>query len=266
MCLIVCAFHHNPDYPLVVSANRDEFHDRPTRNAGFWADSAAPGLLAGRDMTQGGTWLGITRTGRFAAVTNVRTPNPKPGARSRGFLTSEFLRGAETPHRFLTRIQASMGDYAPFNLLVGDLDSLFYLTNNLTSDRTDGEIRALAPGVYGLSNGFLDADWPKVRRGKARVTRLLDGPGSITTDALIDIMTDRNPAPDDELPDTGVPRELERRLSSSFISNPERQYGTRCSTGIVVERNGRVRFSEQNYGADTAVTSRLYFEFPLLSA
>lgn len=257
MCLIICAFQQDKKYPLVMAANRDEFHDRPTASAGFWEEIDGPGLLAGRDLTQGGSWLGITRQGRFAAVTNMRSANPKLGRRSRGFLVSDYLRGNQSAQQFMATVQDAMYDYAGFNLLLGDQHSLLYLNNS------DGEIRALTAGIYGLSNGLLDSDWPKVTRGKNLFAGLLTDTSMLTTDTLIDIMTDRQIAPDAELPDTGVPLELERLLSASFIANPSRNYGTRCSTAIIVGHDGNVRFCEQNYAPDTSVTSRKFFEFPL---
>ena len=258
MCLIVCAFRYDARFPLLIAANRDEFFSRPTEDAHFWADSGdVPSLLAGKDMTQGGTWLGLTREGRFAAVTNIRTSNPESGRRSRGHLTREYLLGTKEPQDYMEGLAEHSQEYSGFNLLVGDRESLFYLNNH------DGEVKSLSPGLYGLSNGLIDSDWPKVHKTKAAVETLLGSDEEVTTDRLTAIMSSREKAPDEELPETGVPLELERALSSSFINNPERGYGTRCTSAIVIDQRQRVGFSEQNFGADGNSISRRIFEFEL---
>lgn len=259
MCLIICAFQYHRDFPLVIAANRDEFFSRPTRDAGFWqAQDDSNTILAGKDLTQGGTWLGISDTGRFAAVTNIRDHGQDGIAeKSRGFLTTDFLRSDLPAREYLETLHGSLDAFAGFNLLVGDHDELFYLNNQ------DQQIRSLQPGVYGLSNGTLDSPWPKVKRGKDHLKALLDDDVDIETDSLIELMVNTEIAPDHHLPDTGVSLELERLLSASFIANPERGYGTRCSTAIVVNESGSVRFSEQNYASDGAIASRNFYDFPL---
>lgn len=258
MCLIVFAYRYHTRLPLVISANRDELHARPTRQAQFWSEKATPAeLLAGQDLTQGGTWLGLTRGGRFAAVTNIRMPGITSGSRSRGFLTRDFLLGKATPADYLGSLLGTLKDYAGFNLLVGDGNELCYLNS------IKGEALKLQPGIYGLSNGALDSDWPKVHRSKAALKELLDRENQVSTDRLTAIMLDREQAPDHQLPDTGFPIELERNLSPSFIVNPQRDYGTRCTTAVIINQQGTVRFSEQNYAADTRITARRLFHFPL---
>jgi len=258
MCLIVCAFHYQPRYPLVIAANRDEFYSRPTRDAHFWSlKGDQPDLLAGQDLSKGGTWLGLTRDGRFAAVTNIRSPNPKTSRMSRGDLTRRFLLGDQPPADYLARVQDSLTEYAGFNLLVGDRQSLYFLNSD------DGEIRNLQPGIYGLSNGTLDSDWPKIRHSRSALRNLLDQDQALDTASVISIMMDEEPADERQLPETGVSRELERLLSPVFIRNPQRNYGTRCSTAVIVDQRGMVRFCEQNYGADTKITARQYFQFSL---
>ena len=260
MCLIVFAYRYHPRLPLVVAANRDEFHARPTRSAQFWSSGQQHAdLLAGQDLTQGGTWLGLTRSGRFAAVTNIRSPGSAAGRKSRGNLTSNFLLSNEPATDYLQNLQDSVNDYAGFNLLLGDQNGLYYL-NSLSA-----QIEKISPGIYGLSNATLDSDWPKVILGKAAIRNLLDD-GDASIDALTAIMMDREQAPDSQLPQTGIPLELERQLSPSFIVNPQREYGTRCTTAIVIDEQGAVSFSEQNYDADTAIISRQVFSFPLLDS
>jgi len=260
MCLIICAHQYHSKYPLVITSNRDEFFSRPTQTAGFrkMGDESAS-VLAGKDLVQGGTWLGISENGRFAAVTNVRDPNENTNAaKSRGFLTSDFLNSDIAAKDYLNELIPTLDLYAGFNLLLGDRQELFYLNSQ------DRKIQQLEPGIYGLSNGKLDSPWPKVDRGKQQLKGLLEQCEDVELDNLINIMTDKEIAPDQQLPTTGVPVELERLLSASFICNTERGYGTRCSTAIVVGTDGAARFSEQNYNEDATVASRNLFEFSII--
>ena len=259
MCLILFSHQAESRFPLVVAANRDELYSRPTRPADFWPDSeSATAVLAGKDLLAGGTWLGITRGGRFAAVTNIRDPSQaEQKARSRGELTLGFLQDSSSPGEFSAQVQSRFGEYAGFNLLVGDRESMYYM-NNFENVREE-----LAPGVYGLSNGLLNSPWPKVERGRALLTQMLDADHSPDTDKLLRMMNDRTEAADAELPDTGVPRALERILSSSFIYNPDRSYGTLCSTAIIVDANGNCRFAEQNYNAKGRPAAAQYYEFDM---
>jgi len=237
MCTLLLAWQVDPARPLIVAANRDEFRARPSAVAHFWPE--APQLLAGRDLLAGGTWLGVTRQGRFAALTNVREPAvaAPPGAPSRGRLVLDFLRGAAPPADYLAGLDA--GAYAGFNLVVGDVDALWYLGNRC------GEPRPLTPGVHGLSNAGLDTPWPKVRRGRARLGELA-GAGRATPTALLALLADERAADDVELPDTGVGLALERLLSPLFIAGAA--YGTCSSTALVFHADGRVEFRERTTG------------------
>ncbi len=238
MCLILFAWRNHPRYDLIVAANRDEFHERPTAAAEPWEE--APHVLAGRDLRSGGTWLGISTSGRFAAVTNYRDPaSLKTDAPSRGGLASEFLLGAEPPGAYLDRIAPSADRYNGFSLLVGDRDSLHYYSNR-------GGTLELKTGIYGLSNRLLDTDWEKVTGGKKDFAGALAGKEPDVED-IFRVLADRRPAPDDRLPDTGVGTEWERLLSSRFIASP--QYGTRSSTVVLVDGNGRIRFIERSFDA-----------------
>ena len=259
MCLILFAYQAESRFPLVVAANRDELYARPTRQADFWPEiTSGSALLAGKDLLAGGTWLGCTANGRFAAVTNIRDPSQtEPKARSRGELTRDFLQGNEAPAAYAGQVQENFAEYAGFNLLIGDRDSLFYLNNH------HKVVEALAPGIHGLSNGLLNSPWPKVQRGRRGLEKLLEDPDLLTTDQLIALMHDRTEAAENELPDTGVARELERTLSSAFIFNPERAYGTLCSTAIILDAQGHCRFSEQNYNDNGAATDAHFYEFDL---
>jgi uncharacterized protein with NRDE domain len=243
MCLILFAHRAHPAYPLVVAANRDEWFRRPTAPAGFWPD--APEVFAGRDLEQQGTWLGVTRHGRFAALTNYRDPgSQRADAPSRGALVSGFLRSAVAPGEYLERLRADAARYNGFSLLAGDGDALCYFSNR------EGEIRTLAPGIYGLSNSLLDVQWPKVESGKARFAAALDR--SPDAAALIRVLDDTGPAPDQALPATGVSLEWERRLSALRIVADG--YGTRSSTALLVGADGMVTFVERSFGADGGET------------
>lgn len=249
MCLIAIAWQAHPDYPLVVAANRDEWRDRPAVPAHWWTDH--PGLLAGRDLKAGGTWMGITKGGRFAAVTNFRDPSDRDStALSRGSLVTEFLLGEETPAGFLAGLAARAARYNGFNLLAGDGRTLLYFGSR------EGEVRAVEPGVHALSNHLLDEPWPKVRRARAALQAAV-GDGD---EALFAMLSDATPAPDHELPDTGVGVERERMLSPILIAGAA--YGTRASTVLRATRDA-VRFEERTRDAAGAVTHRAAFDFAI---
>jgi uncharacterized protein with NRDE domain len=236
MCLIVFAHRVHPAYPLVVAANRDEWFERPTAPAGFWAD--ASGVFAGRDLEHHGTWLGVTTTGRFSAITNFRDPgNHRPDAPSRGRLVSDFLRSSSTPASYLEGLRPDAASYNGFSLLVGDRDSLCYFSNR------EGEIRDLRPGIYGLSNDLLDVPWPKVRLGKTRLAARLDD--GLDPEALLALLDDTGTAPDEDLPRTGVSLDWERKLSALRIL--AEGYGTRSSTALLISADGEVRIAERSF-------------------
>jgi uncharacterized protein with NRDE domain len=239
MCLVLIALDSHPDYSLILVANRDEFYDRPTAPAAFWAD--APSVLAGRDLKAGGTWLGIDRRGRLAAVTNYRQGEREPPtARSRGRLVSDFLTGDTSALKHIERVQSEAGLYNGFNLIAGDAGGFFYYSNR------EGRVRTLAPGVYGLSNHLLDTPWPKVTSAKSAFGALLNGEATELTEALFTLLSDRSRAADALLPSTGVGPEWEHLLSSAFIASDG--YGTRSSTVVLVGRNGNILFVERTFG------------------
>jgi uncharacterized protein with NRDE domain len=249
MCLILFAQHAHPEYPLVLGANRDEFYGRPTEPAHWWPE--APRILAGRDTERGGTWLGVTKGGRFAALTNYRDPSAAaaraPGAPSRGWLVRDFLEAEVPASEYLEALAAGRAAaYEGFNLLLGELGgpepALWYY-----SPRAGAAPERLAAGVYGLSNALLDTPWPKVRTGKAALRASLDGGAAPEPGEVFSLLAHAEPAPDPELPDTGVGRELERALSSRFIVTPA--YGTRSSTVLLFRRDGTLCFVERTYPA-----------------
>lgn len=240
MCVIFFAYRAHPEFPLILLANRDEFYERPTAAAHAWQD--APEIFAGRDLVHGGTWLGITTAGRFAAVTNYRDPAAAKGKLSRGDLVGDFLKTRVPVEDYLLEIQRRAADFSGFNLLVGELSptrqSLGYYSN-----RAD-EIRILAPGLYGLSNHLLDTPWQKVEKGKAELAKLLQS-GSAEKPELFEILADRTLAEDADLPDTGIGYEREKLLSSIFIETPI--YGTRSSSVVLVNRNYEISLDERNF-------------------
>lgn len=250
MCLILLAWRAHPDYPLVVAANRDEFFSRRTAAADFWED--APNVLAGRDLEAGGTWLGVTRNGRFAALTNYRDPARNTmGAPSRGELVRRFLIGGQSAEDYLSELESCADRYNGFNLIFGDPDGLWCFSNC-----GEGE-QALAPGVYGLSNHLLDTPWPKVARGKSALNGALQ---ALPNEApLFVLLRDDSIAPDDALPRTGVSLEWERLLSAAFVRSP--QYGTRSATVLLRDRSGWVRFIEQGFLPDASPGERREFAF-----
>ena len=239
MCLIVIGWRCRADLPLVVAANRDEWRDRPAAPAHWWEDHAQ--ILAGRDLKAGGTWMGVTRGGRFAAVTNFRDPSDRRStARSRGELVTQFLLSDAPPVAFLERVAARAREYNGFNLIVGDGASLWYFGSR------ERAAREIAPGVHGLSNHILDEPWPKVLRGRGAMERALLHPDPAPP--LFDLLSDRHPVADEELPDTGVGIEWERRLASALITGAD--YGTRASTVVTLSAAGEIRFEERTRAPD----------------
>ena len=238
MCLILFSFRAHRHFPLVVAANRDEHFNRPAAAAAFWDDH--PGVYAGRDLEQGGTWMGISIRGRFAAVTNYRQGRPGAAAhRSRGALVSNFLTGETPASSYMAGIDG--GQYNPYSLIAGDLDALFFQSN-----RGNG-VLPVAPGVHGLSNHLLDTPWPKVTAGRAALAATCDSddPDAIGS-ALFAMLSERRHAQDPQLPDTGIDRQRERELSPPFITGSH--YGTRTSTLLLVHASGEVFVHEKRYG------------------
>lgn len=252
MCLLLVAHDCLPDHRLVVIANRDEFHARPTAAAAWWDEPA--GVVAGRDLEGGGTWLGLHARGRFATVTNVRSGDRvRRGPRSRGLIVNDFLCGDVSARQFSKALAVHGRDYDGFNLLAHDGDELCWYSNQTDSPRV------LAPGLYTLSNAALDTAWPKTERLRAGFARVLATAPADLVGALLDLLRDAEPAADADLPETGVGHELERLLSSIFIAGGH--YGTRCSSVVLVGRDGAVQFHERRYAADTAVSGDSHLTF-----
>ncbi|MDO9597134.1 MAG: NRDE family protein [Azoarcus sp.] len=255
MCLIVLAWKSHPDYPLVVAANRDEFLDRAASPAHWWSDS--PDLLAGRDLEAGGTWMGLTRSGRFAALTNYRDPEQRrTGVPSRGLLVREALEASTDTQTTLEHIARSSSDYAGFNLLFSDGARLGI------HESTSGAVRLLEPGIYGLSNHLLDSPWPKLKLAREALTAAL--PTLPANAAFLDLMRDTTAVPDQHLPQTGVSLEWERWLSPAFIRAPG--YGTRCSSLVLLGRDAEARFTEWTWAADGRLRNSVSHRYPIAAS
>ena len=237
MCLILFAYEMYRDHRLILGANRDEFYERPTAPLDWWVDY--PTVLAGRDLRGGGTWMGITRTGKFAGITNFRDPvGLKKNAPSRGALVSDFLCGDEPPLPYLEKVHLSSRKYNGFNLILGDGTGLFYYSNY------QNEIHRLTPGIYGLSNRFINSPWPKVETGKTQLGQLIQKK-TVDDESIFNLLENRQQPLDAQLPDTGVGMEWERFLSPLFIRSDI--YGTRSSSVIRVEKKGVIHFSERSF-------------------
>lgn len=266
MCLVAFAFKtdllSDLGYDLVLIANRDEFLNRPSEPAHFWEDS--PQILAGRDVQAGGTWMGVSRDGRFALLTNFRDPSRiRKDAKSRGLLVSDFLKSNISARDYLESVQKDAGDYNGFNLLAGSTDGIF---NFSSMNGTESEaIQEIAPGIYGMSNHLFETPWPKVVRARNGLTSALkETDERVLKEQLFGVLSDPTPAPDEQLPETGVGIEKERALSSIFITMPG--YGTRCSTLLLMKLNGDIEFSERSFAPDrTRLPSTVRFHMNRLN-
>ncbi len=251
MCLIFFSLKQHPAYKLIIAANRDEFYNRKTAAADFWKDY--PTILGGRDLEANGTWMSMTTSGKISMLTNYRDPkNINPNAPSRGHLVSDYLEQAIAPEDYLNRIEPKATAYNGFNLLVGNPEEFWYLSNYKT------EIDKITTGLHGLSNHLLETPWPKVERGKQKL-ELLFKTESITSQKLFEFLYDGERAADDQLPDTGIGLERERVLSSMFIKSPN--YGSRCSTVILIDQENNVEFSERVYDLSTFQHTTKTFRF-----
>ncbi|MDN5850005.1 MAG: NRDE family protein [Nitrococcus sp.] len=236
MCLLLLAYRVHAGYPIILAANRDEFHERAAAPAHWWDE---PRIFAGRDREAGGTWMGVSRGGRIAAVTNYRDPSiTEPGVASRGELPVAALAGRDED-KLLEYFRGEGHRYNGFNLLFGSARRLLYLSNH-------GERRArIAAGIYGLSNHGLDTPWPKVVRGKERLLAYLKGHGRPEPEGLFELLRDRHRPSDAALPETGIGLEWERLLAPMFIVT--HRYGTRCSTAIIVDARNEILFAERSF-------------------
>ncbi len=251
MCLILFSWDNHPKYKLIVAANRDEFYERPTTSLGIWEDDE--NIIAGKDLTAGGTWMGINKSGRFSALTNYRDiANIKQNAPSRGDLTRKYLSEEISDQNFFDFFKPTLSDFNGFNILNGNFDQLTYFNNE------HQQLIEIKPGIYGLSNAFLDTNWPKVSRAKEMFSSIVKAEEPQTND-LINFLQDKTQAEDKDLPETGLSYEMEKVVSSMFIESAN--YGTCCSTVLTVDYSGKGRITERSYPVGNRSDEIKSFEF-----
>ncbi len=236
MCLILFGYKVSRQYPLVLAANRDEFYNRPTAPMKFWKD--IPSILGGRDLEQNGTWFGINKKGKFSALTNYRDPSSvKQNAPSRGELIVKYLLSKQSDKSFETHLLRDRHKFNGFNLLFGDINELFWFSN------LKEKIVTIEPGIHGLSNKFLNTPWPKVKKGKQTLAKIIHD--NINTDSLFSMLNDQTEPDISLLPDTGIGHEWEKILSPLYIQS--RVYGTRSSTVMLIDQNDNIEITERTY-------------------
>ncbi len=238
MCIILFSYKTHPKYKLILASNRDEFYKRPTEQLAQWTDNKK--IIAGRDKQDDGTWMGVAKYGKFSALTNYRDLSRiKDKAPSRGLLVSNFLCGTQRPKQYLEEIRGSAELYNDYNLLVGDINDLYYFSN------VGSEIIKIEPGTHGLSNHLLNTPWPKVKKGKAELEKLAKPNEEIDINAILNLLSDSTTPSDNELPDTGVGLDWERALSPIFIKTEG--YGTRASSILTIDYDDKINFTEKSY-------------------
>jgi len=253
MCLIVLAYRHHPDFKLIFAANRDEFYERPTSPADFWKEEP---ILAGKDLKEGGTWCGIAKNGRFAAITNYRNLKAiKKGAVSRGKIVSDYLTGTSSPELYSKGLLDSANHYNGYCLIFGDQSDLFFFSNQ------NKKFVKLNSGIHGLSNHLLNTPWFNVKRGKELLKQAIEKRDNLIDD-LFTLLSDKATSPEDELPDTGLEKDIEKKISSIFVETPD--YGTRSSTVILIDQKDRVTFIEKSLNSNKeCITNKFNFELLL---
>ncbi len=251
MCLIVFSLNSHPHYPLILIANRDEFYERPTTPVHKWENTT---MYAGKDLKASGTWMGITESGRFAAVTNYRDlKNIKDTAKTRGDLPLDYLLGSDHPKDYLHQIHEHKDDYNGFNLLTYRDSKMYHYSNY------EGKVNSLDDGVHGLSNALLDTPWPKVTQLKETFETVISG--DFNAHDLMELLNDQNTAGDEFLPDTGVSPELEKALSAICIRTE--RYGTCSSSVLMINNASEVSFLEKSYPVGDRMEGMVEFNFKL---
>jgi uncharacterized protein with NRDE domain len=252
MCISLVAFEAHPEFRIILAFNRDENHKRLTEPLGFWKDY--PSILGGRDLVAGGTWLGVSKMGRIANITNYRDRRipRKEEAPSRGLLVSQFLSGVKDPRSYLEDVQSRGAEYNGFSLLIGGGEELFYYSN------IENKIKELTRGIYGLSNHLLNSPWKKVEMGKEMLKSLIES-SSLDVHDIFGILSDRTTTEESRIPDTGYGKEFERMASPLFIANTK--FGTRSSSVIFVDYEGKVSFFERSFDKDSNVVVNKKIQF-----
>lgn len=254
MCILFIAVNYHPNYPLIIAANRDEFHARETQSSHFWRNE--PNVLAGKDLVGGGTWMGMNRNGRLSALTNIRAPGKeRADAITRGKLVFDFIQTNVTPQNYLEALSANRQDYNGYNLLFGSVNKLqVYNSFENTSYQ-------LEDGVYGLSNASLNSPWPKLDMGRSALANYCHNADVLNNEHLFELLANNQPAKDEDLPQTGIPIDWEKKLSSIFIQSPE--YGTRSSTILLLDKQDNIYWEERTFNELAERTSAQIYEFKL---
>jgi uncharacterized protein with NRDE domain len=255
MCILFIAVNQHPKFPLIIAANRDESHIRPTSNSAFWEHHKH--ILAGKDNQAGGTWMGISKNGDVSALTNIRAPGKEvENAKTRGELVLNFLLASNKEKKKYAQILSeTKSNYNGYNLLFGSLEQL-YVYNNF-----EDTCIPLEDGIYGLSNASLNSSWPKISTGRDAIAKYCQHADVLDTEHLFELLRNDRAAEDSVLPKTGIPIELERRLSSIFIKSPE--YGTRSSTVLLVDHDQHAVWEERTFNPDGEQNSVQHFEFDI---
>ncbi len=254
MCILFIAVKQHPQYPLIIAANRDEFYRRPTKPSGFWA--GLDGVLAGKDEQAGGTWMGVSHSGKVAALTNIRAPQTlMENARSRGELVLDYLVENVADTAYLAHLRKSAEAYNGYNLLYGNWHDLKVYNNHTDT------LEPLQSGFYGLSNADLNSPWPKINAGVQALEQHCQSQDELDCETLFQLLRDESKAEDHLLPSTGVPYQWEKQLSSIFINTPE--YGTRSSTLLLVDRDAHVTWHERSYDEEATVTANKTYQFDI---
>lgn len=253
MCLIAFALNSHPDYRLILAGNRDEFYERPTSYADFWKEESH--VLAGKDLQGGGTWLGVNSFGKVSAVTNYRDPtNINPQAKTRGDLTRDYLVKKEHSAMIdMKRIAKEASLYNGFNVLMIEESNGYHFSNY------EKKINKLDTGIYGLSNALIDTPWPKLSKLKSDFAETIEG--SFSHEDLLNILNDKEQAPDDQLPSTGIPYEWEKAISSICIELEN--YGTCCSTVVTIDHDGVLNFTERSFPVGNREQKVVSFSFKI---
>lgn len=257
MCILFIAVNQHPDYPLIVAANRDEFHARGTSPSHFWPQYK--GVLAGKDELAGGSWMGVSQSGKLAALTNIRAPEKeRHNAVSRGELVMDFLTHDYTEQSYLKKLSNSAHAYNGYNLLFGQLDNLQVYNNY------EDSVYSLHNGVYGLSNASLNSPWPKLDLGRSELAKYCQQGGVFNIEHLFNLLHDNTQAKDEVLPQTGVPIEWERKLSSIFIASED--YGTRSSTVLLLDNYRQIFWQERSFNKQATMIDQQTYHFRLDAA
>lgn len=251
MCLVAFSWRTHPEYPLIISTNRDEFFERPTQAMHIWES----GFYAGKDLKSGGTWMGFHPNGRWSLLTNYRDfPNPRNAKISRGKLVQDWLENDSSAEEYLKEIQKNQDQYDGFNLLVSDGEKLFYLSNY------SPDIQEVQPGIYGLSNGLLNDPWPKVELAQQQLEQLIKT--EFSTNDLLNILKSKETYPPEKLPKTGIPTEMETSLSAQLIRMPGK-YGTVSAAAVVQHKSGLVELKQRSFQWKPEIFQDLDFQFQL---